>query len=67
VEYVAESEGESTTDAVRRLLDRGFEDWMKGRRKEAVRRISELEIEDVPDPEELGRQLDSTHDLPDLY
>ncbi len=43
-------------------MDQGYEEWMKWRRKEAVRRISEMEIEDVPDSEELNRQLDEAHD-----
>jgi hypothetical protein len=67
LERVAKEEGESISEIARRFMDRGYEDWMKERRKEAVRRMSELQIEDVPDPEELSRQLDATHDLPDLY
>lgn len=63
VERVAEDEGVSMTDAFRRLLDRGWEDWMKDRRRLAVERISAMEIEEMPDPEELNRQLDSTYDV----
>lgn len=67
VSHVAKDEGKTAADAFRRLLDLGYDVWMRERRKEAVRRIASLEIEDVPDPEELKRQLDSTHDLPGLY
>jgi len=63
VDFVAEEEGVSTTDAIRRLLDRGFEDWMKERRRLAVDRIAAMEIEEMPDPEELARQMDSMYDL----
>lgn len=63
VERVAVDEGVSMTDAVRRLLDRGWEDWMKNRRRLAVERIAAMEIEEMPEPEELNRQLDSTYDV----
>jgi len=64
---VAKDEGETAADAFRRLLDLGYEVWMKERRLAAVRCIAEANLEDVPDPEELSRQLDSTHDIPDPY
>jgi hypothetical protein len=63
VEHVAEEEGLSMTDAFRRLLDRGWDDWLKERRRLAVERIAAMEIEEMPDPEELNRQLDSTYDV----
>jgi hypothetical protein len=63
VDFVAEEEGVSTTDAIRRLLDRGFEDWMKERRRLAVDRIAAMEIEERPHPEALARQMDSMYDL----
>ncbi len=49
------------------MIRKQYEDELLAERLEAVRRISQLNIEDVPDPEELNRQLDETHDLPDLY
>lgn len=67
LEHVAKQEGKTVSEIARRLLDLGYEDWMKARRKAAVRRIAEANIEDVPGPEELSRQLDSTHDIPDPY
>jgi len=63
VEYVAAEERVSMTDAVRCLLDRGWENWITERRRLAVERISAMEIEEMPDPEELNRQLDSTYDV----
>jgi len=57
----------SASDVVRRLIDQAYEELDRERRLEAVRKMASLEIEDVPDPEELSRQLDATHDIPDLY
>ncbi len=62
VQYVAGQEGESLTEAFRRLVDRGFDDWMKERRRLAVERIAAMEIEDMPEPEELARQMDAMYD-----
>jgi hypothetical protein len=63
VEYVAGEEGVSMTDAFRRLLDRGWDDWMRERRRLAVERIAAMEIEEMPEPEELARQMDAMYDL----
>lgn len=63
LERVAKDEARSISDAVRLLLDRGFEEWMKERRKLAVDRIAAMEIEEMPDPEELARQMDSMYDV----
>lgn len=63
LERVAEEEGVSMTDAVRRLLDRGWEDWLKERRRLAVERIAAMEIEEMPEPDELSRQLAKTYDV----
>ncbi len=63
LDQVAKDEGKSDADAFRRLLDLGYEGWMRDRRLDAVRRIAEMELpDDVPDPEELNRQLESTYD-----
>jgi hypothetical protein len=62
LERVAKEEGTSVSEIARRFLDCGYEEWMKLRRLEAVRRISEMELEDVPEPEELSRQLAEAHD-----
>jgi len=62
LECVAKEKGQTVSETARQLMDRGYEEWMKWRRKEAVKRISEMEIEEVPDPEELNRQLAEAHD-----
>ena len=61
LERVAKDQGQTVSETARRFMGQGYEEWMKWRRKEAVRRISEMEIEDVPDPEELSQQLAEAH------
>lgn len=48
--------GTSVSDAVRRAIEEAWWEHSRKRRKEAVDRLSDLEIEDMPDPEELKRQ-----------
>jgi hypothetical protein len=55
------------SEAVRTMIDEAYEAVLRERRREAVRRLGAMEVEDVPDPEELSRQLNSAHELPDLY
>ncbi len=57
----------SVSDVLRALIHEAYTEIDRERRRQAAERLCALEIEDVPDPEELTRQLESTHDLPDLY
>ena len=58
----------TASDAVRRAIDEAYEEMEIAERRAAVARLLQMEVsDDVPDPEELSRQLDATHDLPDLY
>lgn len=52
----------SISDAVREAIDKAYEDVKRQRRLELIRRIGELNIEDVPDPETLSKQLSQAHD-----
>jgi hypothetical protein len=63
---IAETRGLTVSYTVRELIDQAFEESQREYRQQLVREIAGLEVEDVPDPEELSRQLDSTHDLGDL-
>ncbi len=63
---VASARRASVSESVREMIDEAYEDVVRERRREAARVIATLEIEDVPDPEELSRQLDDTYALPDL-
>lgn len=64
---IAQQRGVSISDLIRELIDRAVDDAGWEERREAVRKIAEAQVEDVPDPEELSRQLDETYALPDLY
>jgi Arc/MetJ-type ribon-helix-helix transcriptional regulator len=64
---LVERQQASISEVIRRLIDRAYEDSLRERRLELVREIAALEVEDVPDPDELSRQLDRTYDIGDLY
>ncbi len=59
---LAEQKHAPISDLVRAMIDEAYEEALVGRRLEAVRRISQLGIEDVPEVEELNRQLEGAHD-----
>lgn len=40
---------------------------MREYRRRAADELASMEVEGGPDAEELSRQLESTHNLPDLY
>jgi hypothetical protein len=67
LEKLAEQEQISVSETVRKLIDRAYEDYMRERRLAAVRRIATANVEDVPEPEELNRQLDEAHSPGDLH
>jgi hypothetical protein len=48
--------GTSASEAVRRAIDEAWWEQGRNRRLEAVRRMAEANIEDMPDPDELKRQ-----------
>ncbi len=52
----------SVSEMVRRLIDKAYEDALRGRRKLAAEELGRLEIEDVPDPAILDHQLETTHE-----
>jgi hypothetical protein len=60
--YLAERRGSPASDAIRDLIDRAYEEEMLEYRLELVRQIGEANIEDVPNPEELSRQLAEAYD-----
>lgn len=67
LEQIAASRGLAVSAVVRQLIDQAYEDIGRAERLRLVRELAALEIEDVPDPETLNRQLDSAYDIPDLY
>jgi hypothetical protein len=61
---IAAARGSRVSVVVRDLIDQAYEDIHRAERLRAARELGEMEIEDVPDPETLSRQLDRTYDSP---
>jgi hypothetical protein len=59
---IAGSRDLPVSEAVRRLIDDAYEALRRERRLEAARVLTRLEVEDVPDPEELSRQLSGAYE-----
>jgi hypothetical protein len=62
LEELAKMRSLSISDTVREAIDKAYAEVMLRRRREAARRIGEMGIEDVPDPETLSKQLAEAHD-----
>ena len=62
LEELGKAEGLSVSEVVRRLIDDAWEAVMLERRKAAVERLIALEVEDVPDPDVLSRELEKTYE-----
>jgi predicted DNA-binding protein len=63
LDAVCRARGGPVSRVVRELIDEAYEDVLRERRRRAVEVIASLEIEEMPDPDELSRQLDSTYDV----
>ena len=63
---LAAAQGLPVSEMVRRLIDEGYEEIRKRQRLAAVERMARMNIEDVPDPDELSRQLNATYDITNL-
>ena len=66
LEVLIEEKGEPISQVVRCLIDDAYEEVMLERRIGAVERIGSLEVEDVPDPEQLSRELEAAYDRPGI-
>ena len=64
---LAAEQGAPVSEMVRRLIDRAYDEILKARRLRAARELGRLEIEDVPDPEALSRQLERAHEPDSLH
>jgi hypothetical protein len=64
---IAAARSSSISEIVREMIDRSYEEVQRAERRRAVDALAQLQIEDVPDPETLSRQLDAAHDVGDLY
>lgn len=58
---LAEEQGAAVSDTIRRLIDRAYEDTLEARRRRAALELGRLEIENVPDPAIVNRQLEAAH------
>ena len=67
LEILVEEKGEPISEVVRRLIDDAYQEIMLARRLRAVERIAGLEVEDVPDPEQLSRELEAKYEPGGLY
>ena len=63
---LAEAKDAALSDVIRNMIDRAYDETLRERRHRAVRRIRQLAVEDVPDPETLSRQLAQTYDTSDI-
>ncbi len=62
LEEVAAARGSSVSELVRSLIERSYEEEVAGAaRLAAAERIGRMEVEDVPGPAELKRQLSEAH------
>lgn len=66
LEELGEAEGVPVSEVVRRLIDDAWEEVMRARRIAAVERMIALNVEDVPDPDTLSRELGERYEPGDL-
>ncbi len=65
-ELVAE-QGKPISAVVRQLIDDAYEDVMRKRRRKAVERMVNLNVEDLPDAATLSRELEKAHEPGGIY
>ncbi len=64
LDSLLETTGLTPSTVVREAIDLMYEVKARERRRRAVEAIANMELEDLPDPEELSRQLDEAHHSP---
>ena len=62
LQRLAAEQGAPVSQVVRGLIDRAYEETLQARRRRAARELGLLEIEDLPDPATLNRQLEGAHE-----
>ena len=62
LEEIAGNRGESISEVVRALIDDAYEVIRRERIRRAVDRLINLRGEDMPDPDELSRQLNNKYE-----
>ncbi len=54
------------SEVVRQIIDEAYADSLRARRIRAAQELARLEVEEVPDPETLSRQLEGAYDVSGL-
>ena len=67
LEELAKEKDEPISEVVRCLIDDAYGGIMQERRRLAVQRLVELEIEDPPDAATLARELEAAHEPGGLH
>ena len=67
LEEMARDRGSPISDVIRSLIDDAYEGILRERRRKAVDHLVSLEVEDPPDPQELSRELEMTHEPGGLH
>ncbi len=67
LEEIVRERGEPISEVVRCLIDDAYDGVIQERRKLAVQRLVEMEVEDPPDAATLSRELEATHEPGGLY
>ena len=62
LEEVASEKGAAISEIVRRLIDDAYEEVMRERRRDAVERLTRLNVETPPEPSALSRELEAAHE-----
>ena len=67
LEELVEERGAPISEVVRCLIDDAYEGVVQERRRQAVGRLTRLEVEDPPDAATLSRELEAAHEPGGLY
>lgn len=63
---IAKERGAPVSEVMRQMIDDAYRDIDHAIRMRAVDTLATLNVEDVPDPDELNRQLDTVFNNPNL-
>ncbi len=67
LEELVEERGVPISEMVRCLIDDAYEGVVQERRRQAVERLTRLEVEDPPDAATLSRELEAAHEPGGLH
>ena len=67
LEEFAKEKETSISEVVRCLIDDAYEVFLRERRIRAAEHLISLEVENLPDPDELSRQLAKTYEPGGIY